>query len=771
MANVLAGIQVQLRANVTPFASDMDKAAAKARSASREMRQSITESAEKSRGGLAMLGDSIGVRLPRELRRFVSKMPAVSQAMNAAFDAVIVLALINVVVELGKKVYEVVEAFNKSRESAEAASAAFEKVDHAILGQNESLTATNDELDAAIAKLKGKPENGLALAIDDALKVAKQLNDSLSDSAAKIEANFKKNELGTWSLPRLATGARETPTDWMEPITTRVTSALAIITANDDRATEAIKDKYVALPQTKGNQANENAELLSQKNRVAGLRHNILNAAIEELQAGVKSRIADAAEYNSHLHNPNGADRKSTDVLEQQYAYLKAQYEHLDTGNTTAKEIVPKTYQKDVLTREAEAKKAAAEATKAQGEIAKNTKKQIDELNAALTTLAETSRVFDTNSQRQRFAGAKLSPDDQKMMSVVSKSTLDYVRAIGEGANITDKNSDALKEQNIRLQLANGAITQQEAAASLAALHTSQYNATMADLDAQLQIIASMTLPAMEKKAAEQNIRNAKNVATGQYTLQHGADVAGINDAATTASKGMNDFFREFQRDAQDSARTVHDALTQMMDGINSELTKAIMGDKTSFASVFKSVGATMINASLKKAESGVLNALHLGKKDGSSAGNALYVQVVNGSSMGLGGLFGGLTSGDGSDSGDSGGGKGFLGKIGGFFASIFGGHHANGGDIDPYKVSVVGENGPELLTGVRGHITPNHKIAGMLSSNKGTNVYNIDATGTNPAEVDMRVRQGMTQAHNQAVATTMQAEHEKNRRRPQSFR
>jgi hypothetical protein len=63
----------------------------------------------------------------------------------------------------------------------------------------------------------------------------------------------------------------------------------------------------------------------------------------------------------------------------------------------------------------------------------------------------------------------------------------------------------------------------------------------------------------------------------------------------------------------------------------------------------------------------------------------------------GLEGIFGG---------GDSGSG-------GGFFSDLFGGFRANGGPVSSNKAYIVGERGPELLTGVTGSIIPNHALGG----------------------------------------------------------
>lgn len=64
----------------------------------------------------------------------------------------------------------------------------------------------------------------------------------------------------------------------------------------------------------------------------------------------------------------------------------------------------------------------------------------------------------------------------------------------------------------------------------------------------------------------------------------------------------------------------------------------------------------------------------------------------------GLEGIFGG---GDSSSGGS------------GFFSSLFGGFRANGGAVSSNKAYIVGERGPELLTGVTGSIIPNHALGG----------------------------------------------------------
>lgn len=64
--------------------------------------------------------------------------------------------------------------------------------------------------------------------------------------------------------------------------------------------------------------------------------------------------------------------------------------------------------------------------------------------------------------------------------------------------------------------------------------------------------------------------------------------------------------------------------------------------------------------------------------------------------------------------------GSGFFSQIGSFFSSLFGGGMATGGQIDPFKEYVVGEEGPELLRmGSRGgQIIPNKATQSIIGNN-----------------------------------------------------
>ncbi|MGI9160825.1 MAG: hypothetical protein ACR2K1_13830, partial [Saprospiraceae bacterium] len=73
-----------------------------------------------------------------------------------------------------------------------------------------------------------------------------------------------------------------------------------------------------------------------------------------------------------------------------------------------------------------------------------------------------------------------------------------------------------------------------------------------------------------------------------------------------------------------------------------------------------------------------------------------------------------------------------------------FGGGKAEGGPLQQNKWYIAGEKGPEPIWGGGAGAF----AAGYGGSGSSATVINIDARGaTNPAEIDQRVRQGLSQA------------------------
>jgi hypothetical protein len=113
----------------------------------------------------------------------------------------------------------------------------------------------------------------------------------------------------------------------------------------------------------------------------------------------------------------------------------------------------------------------------------------------------------------------------------------------------------------------------------------------------------------------------------------------------------------------------------------------------------------------------------------------------------------------------------GFGGGFGSVFSSILGGliPHAEGGSVSPSNAYLVGERGPEVLTGMSGNITSNAAARRVFGASTGpTLFYSIDARGTDPAQTEQRTRTALLAVHNSSVTNAVQVQADRMKRVPQ---
>src|SRR5664279_2249179 len=181
MAKTVSTITIDLDARITKLEAGLQGATTATRTASRTMQNEMRE----SRAAIALLGNEVGVVLPRHLRNFVAQLPGVSAVMSAAFSTVAVGGLGVVAFEAGKKLYDF---FKRGAEAAEKLRETFGSLhDSAVLSSDE-LSVTNDKLEIQIAKLQGvKRPSALRLELDEARVAADKLAKSAQEAAKQIK--------------------------------------------------------------------------------------------------------------------------------------------------------------------------------------------------------------------------------------------------------------------------------------------------------------------------------------------------------------------------------------------------------------------------------------------------------------------------------------------------------------------------------------------------------------------------------------------------------
>jgi len=194
------------------------------------------------------------------------------------------------------------------------------------------------------------------------------------------------------------------------------------------------------------------------------------------------------------------------------------------------------------------------------------------------------------------------------------------------------------------------------------------------------------------------------------------------DNGTSTFRDAWQDMFKEIENSGKDFARSITEDIGAAIQSLNMQLQQFVVtGKGLSFKQIGQSLEANLFGSILRKGESslfgsvGKMLGLDLGgKRDGSSASSALYVQMAGvGGMLGASGLdnlpLGNLSGiinalGFGSSSGATKGGD-IFGKIGGGIGSIlssiggfFGGFFEGGGDVMPGRAYVVGEKRPELF-------------------------------------------------------------------------
>jgi hypothetical protein len=774
-----------------------------------EIKAATQKEMQESSHSMALFGDAFGVTIPRHIRTFINTLPGVSAAMSTAFNAVAILVVIDVLVKAGEKVKQLAEAYSESGKKAGEMSNAFSKVLTPIQNANNSLEVQKDQIQKSIDKLEHKPHNAIKDAIDEAIESADTLLEKVRATSEKISETLRKQSVsrikgfitGQDSNAGIATGY-DNFSNRFERVIEDYKGKLS--NAKLGGATQAQLDDIRKEARTALTKVSEDYRTEYQSGDASHIGYTPTNAAVREQKKYNPNATSPGYDYSATIKQLTTVDQARQGQLQHalnqfDLSDLKARQGKDEAGKGDAsaqmkhwedqlQDAIHQAWTKgNIFSVSETADFWGSKLAQARPENRRAVEAKADSANKELTS--HTNMVME----EQREADAK------KAAEAIKKEDEAAVKA-GEAYNKTQvaigkyneellkgvKYGEELASKTINWQEHTGQISQADAAQRLLNVHTEAYKAEMASLADEVQRLTEWYLSGNLTDSEFQAKLGANTLAQqkvkGDYGLQHGEDVH--NTQLQSASQGFHDFFSDFVADADNSAKQVHQLLSTLTTGLNANIVKAIDGEKTNFGQVFKQMGDQMMESSLKKMESAGMKALGLdklfggGKPDGSAEKPFHVVQGgVTGSGGAAGGLLGGLFSkwfgGGGIGNGQAAAGIGTtpvseLPNLGLMFAGF-----ANGGDPDPYKTSIVGENGPELFTprGVAGTITSNKNLKGLAGGSSVVQHFNIDATGSNPADVDMRVRQGAAAAYSQAMQDSPRAQQERARRRPSSFR
>jgi hypothetical protein len=727
----VASAYVDLVARTAAFKAALQDATNDTKKFSAETRAQMNE----AKASMALLGEEIGVRLPRHLRTFVAGLPGVATAMSAAFNAVAVFALIDIVWKAGEKIVEFAE---KNEGAAQKNAEAWNKQHDAIALTTQEVELSTIKLDNHIAKLEHRPENKLAEAIAETAVATARLDEKLQAAIKDSEELLKSQSAGL-----------------LDKIFDRAAG-------NGYEQTMMEQHKlHMAEAVTMQDKLNESVSF-----------HNSLITRQNELQAMSGHGRQDKDGWQ-HYNDAFGVDHRtaleaSANLTPESNSVTQMLRNSSDEGAFISATIANDSAKGDdaIAQGKADAAKAAKDAAREAARVAKEAaKEQAEVIKLFVEESISDYRRMQAEDERVTAAITKTWEDGQKQLKEYDedlnhtgqrwKQFNDEMAKNAEQAAVNAAHQDELR---VNMALATGTIGPHAAALAIAAAHLAQYNAQLKTLQDEItRINSDDSLTSVQKQTQTLGVKGKIDSLDAQKQNQ---DLTDAQDALATTWTGMVDgVFDEIIKKSRETQSQLEQIAKHTIDALNTEMAKSITGQKTNYHTVFQSAAESLAKSGLEKVEGMGLQALGLGSggKLGSK-GNPMYTKSADGPGGGVAsaagsGIMGWLNDSNWASSL-------FGGKLFGS-GSIFGGGHALGGDVMAGVPIDVGEMGRERFTpSVPGHITPNSKLSGG-------DTWNIDARNTDPALSRENFAAALHATRQQAIHDATMASHERSMRVP----
>jgi hypothetical protein len=806
MPESAGSVNIVLSVNKANFSAAMadaqrqlDAFAGKAKSAG----HGTVSSMQAASASIRLLENPLGNNI-RAIERLVSQSKLLSGVMKAAFPVVGAIAAVTAVAKLGEEVAKFIAKVNAT---PAALKAGFGSMHDAAQLSNDELRRTNDALANEIAKLEHKPQNNLAIALDDARINADKLGISLTEDAKKVKELLEQNKIG--SLESMLMGKDSTV-----DVAGSVNSYLQQIADLGHKINDAVHKGDTAgadslRQQLSAKQASYREYLDNEIKTRTG------NVQIADGTTGAYSLVH--GDQSSNLNILYGARDVEYDRQDEQ----SEQAQNVALNDRKVKDENAKALldqQKQAAQKLKEAQKQAAEeqlrqfedsnsAWKAEGErsLADDAKWWSDKLNTltvgSANWIANSSKIYKkitedaAQAQREYHAAIEkftteyesegdkrdwLPKDTTDYVDQQGKAAAEWIKNLREGATAQTQTGDAIAEAALKMQVATGQMSKLDAAQVLATMHTQQYTAQMQALaDARKSNEDNSSLTDLQRKAQLAGVDNQIAGLNGQRQLQVMEARQATNPASSSASAGFTDALNDFVNSTRDAAAQMKQITETTLATVNTQLVRAMSGQKTDWrgagAGIFRNVAAT----GLQKAEGSALSALGFGGKPDGSQSKPLYVRLVQDASSAassagswLSKLFGG---GGGASSaagaaagGDGDGGSSLTGSLGSVFMTALP-MLASGGPLSANTMAIVGEKGPELfMPSTSGTVIPNHQLTSFGGGGGDTHNYAIDARGaTDPAQTTAQITRALRVAAPQIVSASTRSVQERSKRRP----
>ena len=663
---------------------------------SNSSRKAVTDIQAVS-GTLRTLDGNQGIRAAE---RFLTMIPGLAPALQAAFPLVGAIAFAEVVARAAEHFSKLSAGAN---DAANAVQRAFRELNTGTTEANDSLQVANDRLENEIAKIEKKPENGIKLALDEAILSADQLGKSLDTDLGKLLKVLTEQKTGLVGqiFGQASTSDIETEIQQFQDRVAKV-NATSKITRQESFGGVSLFAPEALNAQKTAAQTQTNTELT-----------RLYTEELQKLQQELKTAYGPGTE---------GAvdNTRRVELLTQAIANLREQARSIDIKGINANLQGDKAGAQAKADADRRAEEAAnraleqlhrqIEAFEAQLRAYAQAKRAQDELNAAAQKLYDTTRRLADETarvaQNLRISGVELANR--------SSESLSGVRA--QSASERDKQETINQPALQRLQGGNDVQRQLALAIQLKQVGIETNNevqSRIGTLEEESAAAQRLNVPIQERLKLEQQILEARIAAA---TANGQTDQA---DKLAAANVALEQTLNEWKAiDLGTAAQQIEKTLVQIPATLGSALAKGIF-DHGKGQSIGKDVGqslkqqgeqltAKLISSSIQQL------IVHMGLQTAAQAAlttvTGTHAAVTAANTVATGASVAATTGNT-------------LTTLGNTIATewntiwlavkaVFG--FAGGTDSAPGGVALVGEKGPELVNLPRGsQVIPNHKIKG----------------------------------------------------------
>ncbi len=681
---------IEFSARTAKVISGMEEAKVATRKAALQMKSDIHE----AQGSIAVLGEEIGVHLPRHVQRFVAAIPGIAPALSAAFSAVAIISIGKAIFEVGDKIYDTFQKAKEAQAKAAEASSAFQQQQHL---SNMELAVANDRIASAIAKLERKPVNGLKMAIDEALLELEKFGREMDKTFAEMRGQIK-----------------EMQAPWYQRVTGTQGNGAVLKQADDYKAAlddiNRQEERSIALARTQAEVEAVRNRAMQQRVDAAAKAKKEIGDEISLLQQlnslkGAGADMGDAtlaqnAQYQNvliDLHQKMGPsarlDRNQASVqqgMQVLYNEIGNQEQGFSERQQNRALENRKQQDEDAKAMLSQKKQEAAEAKRAQQEADRQQmdgfRQRLEAMRARGMQSVQAEHLFWLTMQATTRRGSKnweatqalaqaaqaefmksLAAQDKAMAAEKAKAdagaakvsvmfAAENAKAAAEQISDAQKlqqihqgTIDKLAELQIGYQRTMGTISDYVAEQRLAAIAERGNRDAMADIDAQLRRVR-----ADGTRAVEEQRKEIAKYEQEKAALQGRIDIEKMNTRIANSEDsllgGVQQQMAQMVAQGLDTAEQLREMFTSVIGGANEEMAKAITGQRTSWSKMAAGLanqGATKV---LQTGEAGIMKLLlgHGAKgKRGESRDNPMYVSEVasaaGAAQRGAGGLLGKL--------------------------------------------------------------------------------------------------------------------------------